>query len=96
MKKDIVWTTKDGKKIPVCDMTTAHINNAINMLKRNLDVMGDFPAYGGFSGDMAQYYAEQEMDDTLAKIRACRAWIKILERELGRRIKYDECAQACI
>lgn len=30
----LVWTTKDGIKIPIKDMSTQHIINALNMLKR--------------------------------------------------------------
>lgn len=31
----LVWTTKDGKQIPLKDMTDQHIQNAINCLTRN-------------------------------------------------------------
>ena len=30
-----VWTTREGEKIPVSEMTTRHINNAISYLERN-------------------------------------------------------------
>ena len=30
----IVWTTKDGVQIPINEMTTSHLVNSINMLKR--------------------------------------------------------------
>lgn len=30
----LVWTTKDNTKIPIKDMSTQHIINAINMLYR--------------------------------------------------------------
>jgi len=29
-----IWTTRDGRKIPVEKMTDAHLNNTINYLKR--------------------------------------------------------------
>ena len=29
-----IWTTKDGTKIPVKDMTDSHIQNIINLIKR--------------------------------------------------------------
>jgi hypothetical protein len=30
-----IWTTKDGKKIHVSDMTTSHIKNTIRVMERN-------------------------------------------------------------
>ena len=30
-----VWTTKDGREIPVEEMTTSHIKNTIALLERN-------------------------------------------------------------
>ena len=30
-----VWTTKDGREIPVEEMTTSHIQNTIALLERN-------------------------------------------------------------
>ena len=32
-----VWETKDGRLIPVEEMTTEHINNTIAFIKRNWD-----------------------------------------------------------
>ena len=32
--KSKIWTTKDGTKIPVRDMTDSHIQNTINLIKR--------------------------------------------------------------
>lgn len=35
--QDGIWTTKDGRRIPVRDMTTSHILNTIAYIKRNWD-----------------------------------------------------------
>ena len=57
------WTQRDGTKIRICDMKDSHLINSIRMLDRmaeeNLSV-----AYAGASmlqGEMASYYAEQEI-----------------------------------
>lgn len=34
-RENIVWKTKDGKVIPLQEMTTEHIVNVMNMLERN-------------------------------------------------------------
>lgn len=34
-KDDIYWTQKNGDKILLKDMSTSHINNCINLLKRS-------------------------------------------------------------
>lgn len=31
---NIVWTTKEGKKVPINKMGTVHLYNTINMLRR--------------------------------------------------------------
>ena len=31
--RDKVWRTKDGKYIKICDMSTSHIINTLNMIK---------------------------------------------------------------
>jgi len=49
---DLVWTTKQGKSVPVKEMTDNHLQNTINMLLRQkeeeyfvLDHIGDYDPY---------------------------------------------------
>lgn len=37
-----IWTTKDGTKIPIKDMTTKHLKNAVKMICRNSSVESCF------------------------------------------------------
>jgi len=46
---DLVWTTREGKRVPVKEMTDKHLQNTINMLLRQkeeedflLDHIGDY------------------------------------------------------
>lgn len=58
------WTTKDGSKLKICDMTTTHIKNCIKLLDRAFRREMDL-SWGGLSslqGEMACYYAEGAVD----------------------------------
>lgn len=62
------WTTKDGRKVAIKDMSDDHLKNAVAMLRRNGFVGADEYelAIGGaysMQGEMAQYYAEQVVAD---------------------------------
>jgi hypothetical protein len=57
-----LWTTREGEKIRICDMTDRHLLNAIKRcerLHRQLQQECSFPDFGG---EMAQMYAEQDFD----------------------------------
>ena len=61
-----VWRTKDKRVILIADMEDEHLLNSIEMLKRNgyctiAAYDAGCAALGSQRGEMAQYYAEQEM-----------------------------------
>ena len=63
---DAVWTTKDGRRLPIVEMTDSHLANTILFLRRAAaryqDSVLTHPPH--FEGEMAQYYAEQEWVET--------------------------------
>jgi len=63
-----VWTTKDGKAIPISELTDDHLSNIIKMLKSkgwvHSSVWESCLCFAGSCrGDMASYAAEQELDN---------------------------------
>lgn len=42
LKDYSIWTTKGGTKIPIKDMTTKHLKNAVKMICRNSSVESCF------------------------------------------------------
>ena len=40
-----IWITKDGRHMPIVDMSTNHINNTIKMLERNDDGYDYIPIF---------------------------------------------------
>jgi hypothetical protein len=63
-----VWITKDGRRIPVKEMSDEHIVNTIRMLRRKGGVtvdefLGMCVAVASVNGEMAQYAAEGEIAD---------------------------------
>lgn len=39
---EIKWTTKDGREIPLKDMSTDHIRNAINYVERKDEMVDNY------------------------------------------------------
>ena len=57
------WTKRDGTKIKIKDMSTNHIKNCIKMLENNgfiRESLLDAYSCEGPSGEMAEYFFEQE------------------------------------
>jgi hypothetical protein len=101
-KQTIVWKTKNGKKIRICDMSDQHLINAIVYIKRTAiaymeSAIRDAEWLLSFvTADMATYYAEQDMrsayeaswDDYVSPLY----WILELEAERRCNEKYEELA----
>lgn len=89
------WVTKKGIKICPKDMETNHIINTINLLERNafaLKLYEDLrcTCFAMPTGDMARYYAEQELDfqfglDSLEWLKKQKIY-KLLKEEFEKRI----------
>lgn len=83
------WTTRDGRRIPLAEMTDTHLSNTLAMLRRKQDNIeaetNAAAAYVGTSDSMAAYYAEHAMDEGFERSRECCMWIDLLEGEQNRR-----------
>ena len=56
--RDEVWTTKDGEKIQVKDMSETHVRNALRSMLRYKRKQ-EFLSYRNINGDMGQFLLEQ-------------------------------------
>ena len=66
-KQTKLWTTKDGRKVRICDMEDDHLINTVRMLQRNGEArrINNSVYYAtcmGPNGEMAQLAFEQECD----------------------------------
>lgn len=51
--EDEIWTTKDGRKIPVGEMTESHVRNTLRMILKNRRER-DIPKYEDWEEDFWQ------------------------------------------
>ena len=85
-----VWTTKDGRKIPVNEMGDTHLINAWKFLDRKetkvreAEMFYNHPIWGP-RGEMAQEAAEQAMGQAYDVQAVCSYWMKIFEKEMKKR-----------
>lgn len=67
-KQTKIWITKDKKKIRICDMSDSHLENTLKFLKRVAEAKRENAIFAAYSvssmvqGDMASYYADQDID----------------------------------
>ena len=66
-KQTKLWTCKDGTRIRICDMTNAHLLNAIAFLDRHTAGVETalVTAPNPFTGDIASDLFDQEQDTVL-------------------------------
>jgi len=57
-----LWTTADGERIKIRDMTDSHLMNAIRYLDRKLDEAKRETPFPVFQGDMAEFCAERDWE----------------------------------
>lgn len=60
-----VWKTRSGQRLTFADMDCGHLRNVARMMRRqHRRAVHEADACAGYSGgDMAEYYAEQAMDE---------------------------------
>lgn len=99
MEMEPVWKTKNGREIPVRKMDPAHLWNAWRFVDRKIVTYYEtfdftYDPVFGLRGEMALYYAEQELDEMANALPTLRSWRQIFEKELKRRgIKFERAVK---
>lgn len=70
-KQTKLWTTRDGRKIRICDMDDSHLLNTVKLLQRVAEAKRIYTtdfylSTPGPTADMASYYFEQECDQVFS------------------------------
>jgi hypothetical protein len=101
------WVVRSGKRVRIEKMGDQHLVNTLHMLERNapkfqrndLDRMWEF--YTTLQGEMAQYYAEQELlaletDDAAEWLAHAAIYQALCDEALRRRlyVRCPECGSA--
>lgn len=79
-----LWTTATGDEIPLDEMSTQHIRNALAIVKKIEDdgPPGGFPM---FQGEMAQDAAEHQFFQAEDRYDEASWWVTAFEEELKKR-----------
>lgn len=72
---DKIWVTKDGKEIPLAQMSNEHLRNAYKHFNRSIEPPTP-------NGEMAEYFSEKEYD---AAVDAIDERLFLLKEEAARR-----------
>lgn len=85
-KQTAMWTTRNGARLRICDMEDRHLVNTLRMLRRAHGelVSSAWAAACSLQGEMASYYAEQDID-RLEQVESTHPLFGRLEMEALRR-----------
>ena len=82
-----LWRMKNGEHVAVNRMEEKHLRNSIRLLRRRIERLSH-DAYGLASwvqGEMASYYADQNIDKVEELRQVYDAWCAIFNHELEKR-----------
>lgn len=87
-----VWTTRDGRQIPVEELSDQHLFNIIQWLWKQYQINDEaialeYSMLGYLQGEMAQYQIGSEITTLEYKQAAITYWQGILDKEIHRRTK---------
>jgi len=84
-----VWATKDGRYIPIDELSDPHLHNIIMHLIRRLEkwdcLMDEGYAHLGQVGEMSSYYMEQELRSLERRRHRTSLWLETMRKERKRR-----------
>jgi len=79
------WITKEGKAMLIAEMDNKHLNNSINMLKKNVKILGDgIEACGNVMSSLGGEYASIDAE------RACDEMIEARARTESRLLELED------
>lgn len=86
---ELTWKTRDGRQIPLSEMTDSHLANAIKWADRKSDGLMDMSsrasAYAADAPDGAADCAEREAETMWQQSINIDSWAKAFRREQKRR-----------
>ncbi len=84
-----LWATRDGRYLPVCDMTVGHLRNAARWATTHAENCYDLAAhalsYASSAPDGAAYAAEGEANSLRDEAVNLSLWSDLFTKELERR-----------
>jgi len=89
IEKTGIWTTRDGRKIPVTEMTDNHLLNAHRMVREKLIDIENFQRNGFIFAPNEDTMAYDDFEtaylDSFERYGCLSVWVEILANEIERR-----------